>query len=223
MMQLADIIRSRRSIRAFLPDPLDEAELRDLLDVARFAPSGGNVQPWRVIMVSGGARDAVIAAAQARLMHSLESEEGDRPIYPENLWEPHRSWRYQVGEAMYAKLGIAREEKMQRLQWLANNYQFFGAPHAAFFVIDRRMGHGQWAHLGMFMQSLALAAEANGIGTCMQESWARLRVTLAAHFGLPDTQMVYCAMALGRADPAAAVNQLRSERAEIDEFTQFLS
>lgn len=222
-MHPTDIIRDRRSIRAFLPEPLSEAVLRDLLDIARFAPSGGNVQPWRVIMVSGAARDGVIAAAQARLMQSPGSEEGDRPIYPENLWEPHRSWRYQVGEAMYAKLGIAREEKMQRLQWLANNYQFFGAPHAAFFVIDRRMGHGQWAHLGMFMQSFALAAQAKGIGTCFLESWARLRVTLAAHFGLADTQMVYCAMALGRADPAAPVNQLRTERAEVDEFAQFLS
>jgi len=145
-------------------------------------------------------------------------EAGDHPVYPEGLIEPYRSRRYKVGEDMYAILGIPREDKPARLQNLARNYQFFGAPVGIFFVIDRSMGHGQWAHLGMFMQSLALVAQQQGLSTCMQEAWAMVRDTLHTHFALPDHEMIYCGMALGHADPAAPVNSLRTERAAVDEF-----
>ncbi|MCY1351981.1 Chloronitrobenzene nitroreductase [compost metagenome] len=104
---------------------------------------------------------------------------------------------------------------------MARNYQFFGAPVGLFFVIDRSMGHGQWAHLGMFMQSLALVAEEQGLATCMQEAWGMLRGSLHAHFALPDHELVYCGMALGYADRSAAVNTLRSERAPVEEFAVF--
>ena len=104
---------------------------------------------------------------------------------------------------------------------MARNYEFFGAPVGLFFVIDRVMGRGQWAHLGMFMQSLALAATARGLGTCMQESWGMVRKSLHAHFSLADEELLYCGMALGYPDTEAAVNTLRSDRVEVDEFTTF--
>ncbi|MBI1188830.1 MAG: nitroreductase [Alphaproteobacteria bacterium] len=221
MFSVSDALKRRISVRAFKPDPVPEALLRDILDVARYAPSGGNVQPWKVIVVAGAARDAVSRAGKAAVFANPAGEEGDRPIYPANLWEPHRSWRFKVGEDMYALLGIPREDKAARLQHVARNFDFFDAPVGLFFVIDERMGHGQWAHLGMLMQSIALAALERGVSSCMQEAWARVRVTLKRHFGLAEGEMVYCGMALGYADEAAVVNTLRSERAAVDEFARF--
>ncbi|MBC7767822.1 MAG: nitroreductase [Phycisphaerales bacterium] len=216
-MNVTDAIKTRISIRAFTPDPLPEALLRDILDVARFAPSGGNLQPWKVIAVAGAERDAVVALARA----NLPGQEDDRPVYPANLWEPYRSRRFKVGEDMYALLDIGRDNKPARLMHLAQNFQFFGAPVGLFFVIDKAMGHGQWAHLGMFMQSVALAALERGVSSCMQEAWARMRAPLAAYFELPENEMIYCGMALGYADMSKPVNTLRSDRAGVDEFANF--
>jgi len=216
-MNIDDAIKQRISIRAFKPDPVPEQLVRDILDVARFAPSGGNLQPWKVIAVAGAERDAVIAVAQA----NLPGMEDDRPVYPPNLWEPYRSRRFKVGEDMYALLGIGRDNKPARLMHLAQNFQFFGAPVGLFFIIDKNMGHGQWAHLGMFMQSVALAALERGVSSCMQEAWARMRGPLATHFALPENEMIYCGMALGYADTNKPVNTLRSDRAEVDEFAIF--
>ena len=220
-MNVDQAIKTRISTRAFLPTPLPAALVEEILEVARWSPSGGNVQPWKVIVVAGAARQGVIDVARAAMAANPAGEEGDRPIYPANLWGPHRDWRFKVGEDMYALLGIPREDKFARLGWIARNFEFFGAPVGLFFVIDERMGYGQWAHLGMFMQSVALAAQARGVATCMQEAWARARQTLKAHFGLPETEMVYCGMAMGYADPAAAVNTLRSDRASVQEFARF--
>ena len=114
--------------------------------------------------------------------------------------------------------GLPLQSVRGHVQRMARNFEFFGAPVGIFFVIDRRMGRGQWAHLGMFMQTLALAALDRGLATCMQEFWGSLRETLHRHFALPETDLIYCGMALGYADPDTPVNQLRSARAPVDEF-----
>lgn len=220
-LSVTEALKARISTRAFLDRPVPEATVRDLLDIARFAPSGGNLQPWEVIAVAGEAKAAVTAVGRAALMKAAKGEDPDNPVYPPSLWEPYRSRRYQVGEDMYALLGIPRADKAKRLQWVARNYDFFGAPVGLFFLIDRRMGRGQWAHLGMFMQSLALAATARGLATCMQEAWAQVRVSLAAHFGLEETKMVYCGLALGWPDPDHPVNRLRSAREPVEGFARF--
>lgn len=216
-MNVSEALKARVSIRVFKPDPIPEALVRELLELARYAPSGGNLQPWKVIAVAGVERDAVVALAKA----NLPGAEDDRPVYPANLWEPYRTRRYKVGEDMYALLGIPRENRPARLMHLAQNYEFFGAPVGLFFVIDKAMGHAQWAHLGMFMQSIALAAVERGVQSCMQEAWARMRTPLSAHFGLGDHEMIYCGMALGYGDMTKPVNSLRSDRANVDEFAVF--
>lgn len=216
-MNVTEALKTRISVRAFKPDPVPEDLVREILDVARYAPSGGNLQPWKVIAVAGAERDAVAALARA----NLPGDEGERLVYPANLWEPYRTRRYKLGEDMYATLGIPRENKGARLMHLAENFNFFGAPVGLFFVIEKAMGHGQWAHLGMFMQSVALAAIERGVQSCMQEAWARMRTPLASHFGLRDEEMIYCGMALGYADTTKPVNALRSERAEVDEIAEF--
>ncbi|WP_300378561.1 nitroreductase [Henriciella sp.] len=219
-MDVSQAVKQRISTRAFLDRQISEAEVRDWLETAQRAPSGGNVQPWRVIAVTGAAQQAVIELAQAKLAEDPKGEATDRPIYPADLWEPHRSYRFRVGEMMYEKLGIPREDKAKRIQWFSRNFRFFDAPLAVFFVIDERMGHGQWAHTGMFMQTLALLAEERGWGTCMQECWGILRPSLKEHFKLGETEMVYCGMAVGYPDTDHPVNQLRSERAPVYEFAE---
>lgn len=219
-MNVTEALRTRISTRAFLTDPVSEATMRDILDIARWSPSGGNLQPWKVIAVAGAAQTAVKGLAR-NYPGMLPAEDGDKPLYPANLWEPYRSRRYQVGEDMYALLGIGRDNKPGRLRQLARNFEFFDAPAALFFVIDERMGHGQWAHLGMFMQSVALAATERGVASCFQEIWGTMRITLKKHFQLGEQELVYCGIALGYADPAAPVNQLRSARASVDEFATF--
>lgn len=216
-MNIDEAIKGRISVRAFKPDPIPEATLRDILEVARFAPSGGNLQPWKVIVVAGAEREAVTALAKA----NLPGDEGERFIYPPNLWEPYRTRRFKLAEDMYALLDIPRDNKMGRLMHVAQNFEFFGAPVGMFFVIEKDMGYGQWAHLGMFMQSVALAALERGVQSCMQEAWARVRTPLAAHFALPDNEMIYCGMALGHADMSKPVNTLRSDRASVEEFATF--
>ena len=220
-MTVTEALKRRISIRQFLPDPLDGALVREILEVARWSPSGGNIQAWRVIAVAGEERDAVVRlAGEAGTEYTPDSSDG-RPVYPPNLWEPYRTRRYKLGEDMYALLGIPRGDREGRLAQWARNYQFFGAPVGLFFVIEERMGHAQWAHLGMLIQSIALAATERGIGSCMQESWSALRGPLKAHFNLASDEMIYCGMALGFPDPAAKVNSLRSERVTVDEFAVF--
>jgi nitroreductase len=221
-LSVAELLKARTSIRAFESTPISRATVYALLDAARWAPSGGNLQPWKVIAVSGEAKERVVNLAVQTLLKNPAGEVGAHPVYPEKLEEPYRSRRFKIGEDMYALLGIGRENKPARLAWFARNYSFFGAPVGLFFIIDRKMGHGQWAHLGMFMQSLALAAQDQGLSTCMQESWAMLRDTLHAHFGLPEHEMIYCGMALGYADAEAPVNSLRSDREPVEGFATFV-
>jgi nitroreductase len=221
MLTVTEALKRRISTRKFLPQPLPEHLVREILDAARWAPSGGNMQPWKVIAVAGAERTAVIELA--RQIHAAEGpdESSERPVYPPHLWEPYRTRRYKVGEDLYALLKIPRTDRPARLAQFARNYEMFGAPVGLFFIIDERMGYGQWAHLGMFMQSVALAALERGVSSCMQEAWATLRSSLKNHFALAEHEMIYCGMALGIADETAPVNTLRSERAPVEEFASF--
>lgn len=220
-MSVEEILRTRISVRAFLDKPVDEAAVRKVLEAARWSPSGGNLQPWKVIAVSGAAREQVLQLAASTMAANPAGEADEHPIYPPKLGEPFRSRRYKIGEDMYALLGVPREDRPARLRWVARNLRFFDAPVGLFFIIDRSLGNGQWAHLGMFMLAVALAAQQDGLATCMQESWATVRKSLHRHFALPDSELIYCGMALGHADPAAPVNRLRSDRVTVDEFAVF--
>ncbi len=214
---------SRISTRAFLNPPVGEAELRSILEVARWSPSGGNLQPWHVYALSGSSMNDFKVALKVA---TDENPVGDQPefdMYPSSLKDPYRSRRFKCGEDLYATIGIPREDKSARLLQLSKNYDFFGAPAALFFAIDRTMGPGQWAHLGMFMQSVALVAHEQGLASCMQEFWMLRHGLVRSFFGIPDELQFYCGMAIGYADAAHPINSLRTERAAVDEFTTFAS
>ena len=218
---VTEALRTRRSIRAFRPDPVDDATVRELLELAARAPSGGNLQPWSVCVLNGAATEAFRERIRAAREKRPFGDPPEYPVYPEDLPDPFRSRRRDIGEQLYATLGIAREDKAGRLQQFARNFEFFGAPVAMFFTIERFMNANQWAHLGMFMQSLMLAARERGLHTCPQEAWAVWHREIADFCEVPASRMVYCGLALGHADEAAEVNTVYSPRAPLDDFVQF--
>ena len=223
-MTVTEVVRQRISTRAFLDDPIPQDALADLLQTAQRSPSGGNLQPWKVIAVTGAAKDEIIVMAQRVLAADpMGPVPGDRPVYPDLtvIDQVYNERRKRVGEMMYEKIGIPKEDRAGRMMWFANNYRFFGASVGLFMIIDRRMGHGQWAHMGMYMQTIALLAEERGWGTCMQECWARLRVELHAHFGLDENHMVYAGIAIGVPDPNNPVNDIYADRAPQHEVVEF--
>ncbi|MGH1491416.1 MAG: nitroreductase [Acidimicrobiales bacterium] len=212
-MNVNEAVAARKSIRAFLDTPVDDDLVIDLLKRSSRAPSGGNVQPWKIYMIG--------SAAMPGFHEFLGKQEIERPgyqIYPADLWEPHRTNRFSVGEQMYELLGIARDDKAGRLARLAQNYQFFGAPAAFFCFVDRRMGPPQWSDLGMFLQTFMLLAVEAGLDTCPQEAWAMWSQSVAEFVGAGDDEMLFCGMAIGHRDPDAAVNSLDSERMPFEQW-----
>ena len=217
-MDVSTAVNQRISTRAFLDKAISQADVKDWLEAGQRSPSGGNLQPWRLIALAGEAKDAVSQMAMGALMGNPKGEPTDRDIYPKDLWNPYEERGQTIGKQMFETLGNAKDERAARLAWFAGNFRFFDAPLAIFIILDERMGHGQWAHSGMFLQTLALLAEERGWGTCMQECWGMLRPSLKTHLKLADTEMVWCGMAVGYPDPDAKVNSLRSERAKLEEF-----
>lgn len=220
-MKVSDALASRKSIRAFRPDPVSSDTIREILRVASRAPSGGNVQPWRVRVLTGAARDELVRRVAEKRKDMPMGEAPEYNIYPPKLTEPYRTRRFRVGEMMYETLGIPREDKMARLKSFSRNWEFFGAPVGLIFTMDRQMQEGQWADLGMFMQSIMLLAREHGLHTCPQEAWATFHPVLRDYLKIPDNEMIFCGMALGYGDDEAAVNTLQSERAPLDEIVTF--
>ncbi len=220
-MNVTDAIRSRMSCRAFLDTPVPLDTLRDILDVAKQAPSGGNLQPWQVHVLAGQPLREFVALIRSKLPTQPQGEGTEYPVYPPNLKEPYRSRRFQCGEDLYATIAIKREEKLRRLTQFARNYEFFGAPAAMFFVIDRSMGADQWADVGMFMQNVMLLARERGLHTCPQEAWASWHRSVAEFLGLPPEHMLFCGLAIGYRDESAPINALRTARAPLEEFVKF--
>ncbi len=216
-MDVTEAVQRRKSTRAFLDTPVDDATVAELLELAARAPSGGNVQPWRAYVIG--------AATMPRFLEFLAGREIEAPgydVYPPGLWEPYRTNRYALGEQMYEALGIPREDKAGRFAHLARNHRFFDAPVGLFCFIDRRMGPPQWADLGMFLQTFMLLATERGIDTCPQEAWAFWSQAVAEFVGAPDEEMLFCGIAIGHADPDAPVNALVSERMPLEEWARFL-
>ena len=213
-------ILSRRSIRGFLPDPVPREAVEHLLDVAARAPSGTNMQPWRVIALAGEERrrfcDAVAGAYTSGAEHASEW-----PYYPSPLLEPYLARRREVGWALYGLLGIERGDRDKARAHLVNGLHFFGAPVGLVCVIDRALKIGSWLDYGMFLENIAIAARACGLDTCAMAVFADYPNTIRALLGLPDSDMIVCGMAIGREDRATPANPLRTPRVPAAEFTDF--
>ncbi|HLY05227.1 MAG TPA: nitroreductase [Rhizomicrobium sp.] len=221
-MDVSEAIATRRSVRAFLDTAVPEAVLHRVIARAARAPSGGNLQPWRIYVLTGAPLTGLKARMRKRLATDPSPDPCEYAIYPENLWEPYRTRRYRVGEMMYALLGISREQREARIARFRANYDFFGAPVGLFCYIDRRMGPPQWSDLGMYLQNVMLLLREEGLDSCPQESWSTYNRVVADVLSPPPELMLFCGMAIGFADATAPVSRLSAERMAPDEFATFL-
>jgi len=219
-----EVIRSRHSIRAFLPTPVAQDDIEAILEVAARAPSGSNTQPWRVYVVTGAARDRlaqnIVEAYVDPTQNAAHTEE--YPYYPRQWVSPYIERRRKVGWDLYALLGLTRDNKSGMQAQHARNFAFFDAPVGLIFTIDRVMDQGSWLDYGMFLQTIMIAARARGLDTCPQAAFTQFHRLISETLAIPAEQQVVCGMALGYADPAKAENSLVTERANLAEFATFM-
>jgi nitroreductase len=221
-MRVSEAVAARRSVRGFLDQPVDPALLDRLARTAARAPSGGNLQPWHIDLLTGAPLDRLKALMAERLASgALEAAAYD--IYPRELGEPHKARRFEVGAALYAALGIGRGDRDARAAEFRRNFAFFGAPAALFCSVERTMGPPQWSDLGMYLQSFMLLALETGLATCAQECWALYPETVGGFLGLPAGRMLFCGMAIGYEDPDAPANALRTARADSGEWLRVMA
>lgn len=213
-------ILSRRSIRGFLPRPVSREVVEHLLDVAARAPSGTNMQPWRLVALAGD----VLAHFTTELVAAWHAGEPDGPehaYYPAPLFEPYIGRRRKIGWDLYGLLGIARGEREKARQHIERNLRFFGAPVGLLLLADRRLEIGSWLDLGMFLQNLAVAARGRGLDTCPMAIFSEHPRAIRRILGIGEEEHIVCGMAVGYEDESAPANALRTEREPAAAFTDF--
>ncbi|MEJ2343894.1 MAG: nitroreductase [Gammaproteobacteria bacterium] len=219
-MDVLEAITGRASTRAFLDTPVSPATVSAVLDVARWAPSGVNTQPWHVAVIGDENRRRISRAiVQAREADTPPNPDYD--YYPRQWREPYKTRRLRCGLALYGALDIARNDRAARKAAWYRNYSFFGAPVGLLFFIDRDLTTGSWLDMGMFLQSVMLAARSHGLATCPQASLAEYPDLVRGILQLPPSRALVCGIALGYADANAPVNRYRTEREPVEAFTQW--
>jgi nitroreductase len=217
-------ITSRRSIRAFLPTPVAREDIERILEVAGRAPSGTNIQPWKVYVVTGALKDRLSAAVLAA--HNdpalAQQHRQEYRYYPLEWTSPYIERRRKVGWDLYALLGLSRENKAGMHAQHGRNYRFFDAPVGLIFTIDRVMQQGSWLDYGMFLQNIMIAARGRGLDTCPQAAFTQFHRIIADVLQVPDGETFVCGMALGFADMTKIENTLVTERVPVSEFVRFM-
>ena len=220
-MYVSEAVKSRFSCRAFTEKPVSMELIREILDVAKQAPSGGNLQPWHIHAISGKKLDQIVSDIESKITDMPMGEKTEYDVYPPNLWEPYRSRRFKCGEDLYKSINIPREDKGARLSQLAKNLRFFDAPVGLFVYIDRKMGPPQWSDVGMFLQTVMLIAREKGLHSCAQEAWAMWHSTVNKHLNVDNNLLLFCGMGIGYADANHPINSWRTDRETVDNFTTF--
>jgi len=219
------VIRSRKSIRAFLDKSVDHQLILDILNIAARAPSGSNVQPWKVYVVEGDAKIRLSRAITTVFNDPAQSSlyRPEYIYYPKTWVEPFLSRRRKVGFDLYHLVGIARGESQKMHDQHAKNFDFFGAPVALVLTIPRMMELGSWLDYGMFIQNILLAAQARGLRTCPQAALIQYHQIVAQHVGYSADEQMVCTISLGYEDSSAPENQIETERVCAEEFATFVS
>lgn len=218
-------ISARRSVRAFLDTPVDPKIIREILQAASRAPSGTNTQPWKVYVLTDGARDRLSAEIVDAFLDPVKAaqhhEEYD--YYPKKWIEPFIGRRRKVGFDLYGLLGLAKDDKEGMKRQHARNFQFFDAPVGMIFTVDRIMGKGSYLDYGMFMENIMISAIGHGLATCPQAAFNQFHKIIERQLNLPENEAVVCGMALGYEDKTAIVNTLKTTRVPVEEFVTFIA
>ena len=220
-MNVRDAVASRYSCRAFLPTPVPENTIREIIELAVRAPSAGNMQPWRIDVIAGKKVEALKDLLRPRMGELPRGEGTEYTIYPPEMNATFRKRRFEVGELLYKSIDVPREDKPARYRQFARNYEFFGAPIGIFFSIDRALGVAQYSDMGGLIQTVMLLARDYGLHSCAQQAWASWPKTVSSFLDLPDHMMLFSGMALGYADEAAAINSWRAPRAPVEDYASF--
>jgi len=220
-MTVEEAIAGRQSIRAFLSKPVSRELIERILLLAGRAPSGSNVQPWKVWVVDGQVKSALSRDLADRYDRGQASAR-EFNYYPQQWHEPYLARRRACGWGLYGKLGIGRKDKDKMHAQHRRNFLFFDAPVGLIFAIDRDLELGSWLDYGMFLQSIMVGARQFGLATCPQAAFLNFSDILQARLAIPDSHMVVCGMSLGYPDLSAKVNDFRPERIQAGEFVTFV-
>jgi nitroreductase len=217
-----EAIATRRSVRAFLPTPVDRATVESLLALASRSPSGSNIQPWKVHVVAEEVRDRLVRAILGTIESGSAAEhKREWNYYPTQWREPFLARRRKIGWDLYGLLGIGKGDFEATEKQRRRNYDFFGAPVGLIFTLDEDLQIGSWLDLGIFISTFMIAARGHGLDTCPQAAFADFHAVIRRELAIPASEIIICGMALGHADPDAAENRLVTERATPAEFATF--
>src|SRR5215469_2685933 len=220
MMDVYEAVTSRRSVRGFTDEPVSRELLERVLSAAAWSPSGSNIQPWNIYVMTGAPLAELKTLAVERVAHGDPWDERQYEMYPPALKSPYRERRSAFGRERYSALGIAREDLEARQRAAIGNWKCFGAPAALFCYIDRDLGRPQWADVGMYLQTVMLLLRAEGLHSCPQMAWSQVRETVAEVLSPPDGLILFCGMSIGYEDPT--VSYARTGRAPLDETVTFV-
>jgi nitroreductase len=208
-------------VRGFTDRPVAPDVLQRVLTAASWSPSGSNIQPWRIYVVTGAPLAEMKKVAVERVTAGEAWDEREYEMYPAEMKSPYRQRRSAFGLERYSALGIAREDWEARQRAAVANWDCFGAPAALFCYIDRDLGLPQWADLGMYLQTVMLLLRAEGLHSCPQMAWSQVRRTVADVVSPQDGLVLFCGMSIGYED--ATVGYLRTGRAPLEETVTFLT
>lgn len=218
---ILDAITSRKSVRSFLPNAIvDPTIVRRILQAASSAPSGSNIQPWHVHVLTGECREQ-LSTALLQAHQTDKPEQREYEYYPKEWRSPYQERRRAMGTSLYKHLGVKRDDPEAAKAQRGKNYAFFGAPVVMIFTIDKDMEAGSWLDYGMFLQNIMIAARAFGLHTCPQASLANYPEIVKRLLKIPDNQTVICGIALGYENTLDPANQYRTSRIDLEEFVEF--
>ena len=220
-MNIKEAIEKRFSVRAFTKEVPDIETIKAILKTAGTAPSGGNIQPWKVYVLTENAKNELSKKTLYNFDNGVQ-EDIEYDIYPKPLADEYKKRRYECGADMYNALAIGKDDLNSRFKQIRENYNFFGAPLGMIITIDKSFGKNGWGHVGMFLENLWLSAIDYGLGICLQESWSIYPKTVKEVTKHPDNEIVWCGVAVGYEDSSNPINQYRTKREDLDSFVKFI-
>ncbi|TDZ99389.1 Nitroreductase family protein [Mycobacteroides salmoniphilum] len=220
VVDVYEAVTSRRAVRGFTAAPVSREVLERVLSAAGCAPSGSNVQPWNIYVVTGAPLAQLKKMATERVASGDPWDEREFVMYPDEMKSPYGERRAAFGRERYSMLGVARRDTEARMRAAIANWDCFGAPAALFCYIDRDLGQPQWSDLGMYLQTVMLLLRAEGLHSCPQMAWSQVRKSVDEIVSPPDELMLFCGMSIGYEDPA--VNYIRTGRAPLHETVTFI-